>query len=119
MKDGDFKALCARASELHALQPRNEKNKVSLDAIFISLASGQESTGPAKRRRVTEEPAPEWFNETLKKLRGSGEKITIGRFLLLSGKFPATRSDSLSVGRWLREAGIPEQKTGGNILFEM
>lgn len=117
MKDSEFKALHDRATELYASQSRNDKNKISLDAIFIALSS--EKAAPAKVRKVTEDTPPEWFTQTLDKLRGTGEKINVGRFLLLAGKFPATRADSLAVGRWLREAGYTPQKTGGNMLFEL
>lgn len=117
MKDSDFKALQARAAELYASQGRTDKNKISLDAIFIALSS--EKAAPAKVRKVTEDAPPEWFTQTLERLRGTGEKINVGRFLLLAGQFPAKRSDSLAVGRWLREAGYTPQKTGGNVLFEL
>jgi hypothetical protein len=117
MNTAEFKALRAKAGELFSAQPARDKLKVSLDAIFMALAS--QAAEPAKVRRTSDEEAPEWFVDTLKKLRGTGERVTVGRFLLLAGKFPSTRSDALNVGRWLREAGITPRKTGGNMLFEL
>jgi hypothetical protein len=112
----EFRALAARAVELHASQGARAKSKVSLDAVFLALAANS----PASRRvrKATEEEAPQWFHDTLKSLKGTGERITVGRFLMLAGKFPATRSDALNVARWLREAGYTPRKTGGNLLFE-
>lgn len=117
MNTAEFKALRAKACELYAAQPTRDKLKVSLDAVFVALAA--RAAEPAKVRRTSDEEAPDWFIETLKKLRGSGERVTVGRFLLLAGKFPSTRSDALNVGRWLREAGVTPRKTGGNMLFEL
>jgi hypothetical protein len=118
-----FKALREQAQTLFASQSARDKARVSVDAIFQALASEHVANvgngGPQKVRKTSEEDAPAWFNDTLAKLRGTGEKFTTGRFLLLAGRFPATRSDSINVGRWLREAGITPRKTGGQMLFEV
>jgi hypothetical protein len=123
MNVDDFNDLRKQAGDLFASQPAKDKNKVTLDSVFIALAVA--NANPAKKsardaiRKQGDEPAPEWFTDTLKRLKGTGEKVTVGRFLLLAGQFPATRSDSLNVSRWLREAGYTPRKTGGNLLFEL
>ena len=121
MNADDFKALRKEACDLFNAQPAREKLKVSLDAIFTALAiqKQQESDAPPRIRRTSEEAPPAWFTDTLSKLKGTGERVTVGRFLLLAGQFPATRSDSLNVSRWLREAGYTPRKTGGNLLFDL
>lgn len=122
MKPEQFQALRDQAATLFDSQKPRDKARVSVDSIFLALANDanlQANTGAAKVRRTSEEDAPEWFVETLGKLRGSHEKFTVGRFLLLAGRFPATRSDSINVGRWLREAGVTPRKTGGQMLFEV
>lgn len=119
MTPTEFKGLRKQARDLHASQPATDKLKVSIDAIFIALAAEAAKNQRRAIRRVSEEAAPEWFNETLAKLKGTGEKVTVGRFLLLAGKFPAQRSDSLATSRWLREAGYTPKKIGGNLIFEL
>lgn len=119
MTPTEFKALRKQACELFQSQPDRDKLKVNLDAIFIALATNEAKAKRRNIRRVSEEAAPAWFTDTLAKLKGTGEKVTVGRFLLLAGKFPATKSDSISVGRWLREAGYEPRKIGGNQLFEL
>lgn len=116
MKQAEFDALRKQAKELHSAQTGNPR--VSLDAIFTALALATLAEDAPKVRKATEEAPPAWFTETLAKMKGSGERATVSRFLMLAGRFPATRSDSLAVGRWLREAGYTPRKTGGNILFE-
>jgi hypothetical protein len=118
MNRAAFDALRKKAAELHKGQ--EGRDRVSLDACFIALALDDaiiRAELPKVRRASEDEPAP-WFHDTLNKLKGTGEKVTVGRFLMLAGKFPATRSDSLNVARWLREAGHTPRKTGGNLLFE-
>lgn len=118
MNTDEFNALRAQAAKLYESQPgRDGKHRISLDTVFLALAGRAQST-PAPSRKAADEP-PEWFKDTLERLRGSGEKVTVGRFLLLAGQFPATRSDTLNTGRWLREAGIEPKKIGGNLLFEL
>lgn len=112
----DFKNMRGLACELFESQPPKDKLKISLDAVFIALANQAQ---PRKGYNASEEEVPEWFTETLDKLKGSGERMTISRFLLLAGKFPTTRADSLAAGRWLREAGFEPKKIGGNLLFEL
>jgi hypothetical protein len=121
MNADDFNALRKEACDLFNAQPAKDKLKISLDAIFVALASetGQDKGSRAKNRKTSEDPPPAWFTETLDKLKGKGERVTVGRFLLLAGQFPATRSDSLNTSRWLREAGYTPRKTGGNLLFEL
>lgn len=113
MKDDQFKSLRQRAIELHGSQGGGDK--LSLDAVFygcVMLYRG------GRLHRVSDETAPEWFSETMDKLRGTGERFTVSRFLMLAGKYPATRSQQLSVGQWLREEGITPRKIGGQTLFE-
>ena len=118
MNEDEFRKLRSQAVKLYDAQPARDKHKVSLDAVFTALAMAGQGEA-AKVRKLTEEEPPEWFTETLERLRGTGERVTVARVLLLAGKFPATRSDSLSVGRWLREAGITPTKTGGNLIFQL
>lgn len=118
MTPDEFAELRATAIHLHATQPAREKAKVTLDAVFIAIARSRDGA-PPRLKRVSDEAPPEWFCATLEKLRGSGERITVGRFLLLAGRYPATRADSLGVGRWLREAGFIPKKTGGQVLFDL
>jgi len=115
MNRAAFDSLRKRAAELHKAQ--DGKERISLDACFVALALDEALARPRIRRASEDEPA-QWFLDTLEKLKGSGEKVTVSRFLMLAGKFPATRSDSLNVARWLREAGYTPRKTGGNLLFE-
>jgi hypothetical protein len=121
MKAEDFDSLRKAAGELFAQQSaRGDKNKVSLDAIFTSLAVAHEvALKTGRQKSAKQEAAPEWFTKTFKQLKGKGEAITVSRFLMLAGRFPATRPDALNVGRWLREAGIEPQKVGGNLLFKL
>lgn len=123
MNAEEFTDLRNQACELFSSQPARDKLKVSLDAVFIALATVEATPRKKSAReqvqRVQEMGPPEWFEDTLKRLKGSGEKLTVSRFLLLAGQFPATRSDALNVGRWLREAGYVPRKTGGNLLFEL
>lgn len=116
-----FEAFRNQAIELFNSQPARDRHTLSLDAIFTALvlAEGKGAGTRAQNRRTSEETAPAWFEDTLKKLRGSGEAMTVGRFLMLAGKFPATRSDALNASRWLREAGYTPRKTGGNLLFDL
>lgn len=117
MNTDEFNALRSQAAALFDAQPtKDAKHRISLDTVFLALASRAQSSPPPARKPET---PPEWFTDTLSRLRGSGEKVTVGRFLLLAGQFPATRSDALNVGRWLREAGIEPKKVGGNLLFEL
>lgn len=118
MNADDFKTLRKDACELFSLQPAKDKLKVSLDAVFIALAAAQDPA-PKRIRKAADDAPPQWFTETLSKLKGTGERVTVGRFLLLAGQFPATRSDSLNVSRWLREEGFVPRKTGGNLLFDL
>ncbi len=122
MNADDFSRLRKQACELFASQPPRDKLKVSLDAVFVAVVTADAAnatnsdagTGTGKQSNP-----PAWFRDTLDRLRGTGEKVTVSRFLLLAGKFPADRSDSLSVARWLREAGIESRKTGGNLIFHL
>ncbi len=106
-------AMAAKARELHAKQGKRDP-KVSLDSIFVALAL--ESAGTSVRK-VSDDAPPAWFVETLDKLRGTNERFTTGRFLMLAGRFPAERSESIAVGRWLRELGLIPKKTGGQNVF--
>lgn len=120
MNQAQFESLRKQAKELYATQG-GEKQKISLDAIFGALAldNALSRAEPPRVRRATEEEPPEWFTDTLARLKGSGERITVSRFLMLAGRFPAPRADALAVGRWLRQAGYIPRKTGGNMLFEL
>ena len=120
MDTDEFHALRKKAATLHASQPANDKAKVSLDAVFVALAaSGTKGKTTERVRKMADEIPPDWFEDTLNRLKGTGEKITVGRFLLLAGKFPATRGDALRVGHWLRERGFIPTKTGGNQLYTL
>lgn len=117
MNAEDFASLRKKAVALFDSQPAKDKLKnISLDAIFLALNS---SAQPVKVRRISDDDAPDWFHDTIKKLKGSGEKFTVGRFLILAGKFPTSRELSLNTGRWLRSAGFIPRKTGGQHIFEI
>lgn len=118
MNTDEFNALRSQAAKLFDSQPtKDSKHRVSLDTVFLALA-GRAQSSPAPSRKAGNEP-PEWFTDTLERLKGSGEKVTVGRFLLLAGQFPASRTDTLNTGQWLRDAGIQPKKIGGNLLFEL
>lgn len=121
MTPKQFDALRRQANDLYASQPRAEKHKISLDAIFTSLAlqDAMLNTGGRRMRRTTEEEAPQWFKDTLARIKGKGERITASRFLMLAGRFPASKSDLWNVGRWLREEGYLPRKSGGQVLFDV
>lgn len=119
MTPTEFKSLRKQACDLYAAQPERDKHKVSLDALFIALSAAESRTKKRDIQRAPKEAAPEWFNETLAKLKGTGERVTVSRFLLLAGQFPASKADSFNTGRWLREAGFMPKKIGGNLIFEL
>ena len=112
MTPDQFNALQAKARDLYAKQEKRGE-RVSLDAIFIALAAASDGSV----RKATDDTPPAWFVETLKRLKGTNERFTTGRFLMLAGRFPAERSESLAVGRWLRELGLIPKKTGGQNVF--
>lgn len=126
MDSDAFKRLRERAIALHDEQPKN--GRISLDAIFAALVaeenakqSGAEAKKPASggRQKLADKAPEPWFTDTLGRLKGTGEAVTAGRFLLLAGRFPATRADTLLVSRWLREAGYEPRMSGGQQLFDM
>lgn len=113
MTPDQLAALTAKARELHSKQDKRGP-QVSIDAIFVALAQ----QGAAERvRKPSDDGPPEWFVETVNKLRGTNERFTTGRLLMLAGRFPAERSESIAVGRWLRELGLIPKKTGGQNVF--
>ena len=117
MKPEEFTALRKAAAELYALQPAKEP-KVTLDAIFVAMVNTRTiAVRKSQARQSTEEEIPKWFHDTLAELAKTGEEVTIGKFLILANQFPATRTDSFKVARWLRDAHVPQRKTGGNLIF--
>lgn len=130
MKDQEFNGMRDQAIGLFHSQPAKAKDKISLDAIFVSLSltaamRGHGEQPAAGKTAVKTAPGrhaapPEWFTETLEKLKASGEKhINVGRFLLVAQRLPAERMDRINVVRWLREAGIVPRKSGGNLIFDL
>ncbi len=117
MKPDEFDLIREKAVEIFESQPA-KKPKISLDAIFLALATPKAATIKARPATQGDEP-PEWFTKTLAKIRKSKEHLTAGQFLIRAGQFPADRKDSLNVARWLRDAGVKSRKTGGNMIFEI
>lgn len=119
MNRAEFDALRKQAKELHATQGR-EKEPVSIDAIFSALAMDDAISRVMKARKTATTAPPDWFSQTLEAVKkDAGNPFTVQRFLMLAGKWPADRSLSISVGRWLRDAGVESKKVGGNMLFEV
>lgn len=112
MTPDQFNALQAKARDLYSQQEKRGE-RVSLDAIFIALSASSDGSV----RKAGDDAPPAWFAETVDRLRGTNERFTTGRFLMLAGRFPAERSESLAVGRWLRELGLIPKKTGGQNVF--
>jgi len=127
MKEKAFSDARDQAITLFHTQPPRAKDRISLDAIFMSIAmhgavDDAERRAPIRPETRTgrEAPPEEWFETTLAKLKKSAEKnVTIERFLLVAGRFPITRMDRINVARWLREAGHIPRKTGGNLIFDL
>lgn len=118
MNRAEFEELRKQAKELHGMQGK-EKEPLSIDAIFSALAISAALNRAMHIRKLTKEEAPEWFTTTLEKVKAApGQKVTPQRFLMLAGRFPAKREDSLAVTRYLREAGYTPRKSGGNLIFE-
>lgn len=113
MTPDQMNALLKQARELHAKQEKKGE-RVSLDAMFIALSGSSEG---ARVRKASSDAPPDWFVETVDRLRGTSERFTTGRFLMLAGRFPAERSESIAVGRWLRELGLIPKKTSGQNVF--
>lgn len=111
-----FQALRQEALKLFKTQPKTDR--ISLDAIFAALVDERTDRPEASYRSVKQDPPPAWFDEAVKKLRGSGERLAITRFLMLAGRFPTSREETYATGRWLRRAGFTARKVGGQILFE-
>jgi hypothetical protein len=111
-----FREMRERAVEMHASQPKGKGATISVDAIFAAIvASAGEHKPPTVK--AADKAAPEWFRETLEKLKGS--KCTVSRFLMMAGRYPVQRSEALDVGRWLREAGFIPTKIGGQLIFDL
>jgi len=122
MKPSDFLALREQAISLFEAQPKKKgEPEISLDAIFTALNNSSEpatTTAKVPRRLRDDEPA-EWFTKTLEKLKGTGQVVTVSKFLMTAKRWPATRTDQLAAGRWLREAGYQPRKSGGQFLYDL
>lgn len=121
MDQKTFDKLRETAAKLHDAQPKG-KGAISMDAIFIALASAQNvtaSTAAATPRPGREQPPADWFTETLQKVAGKGEAMTVSRFLMYAGRFPVKRMDQINAVRWLKEAGHVPRKTGGQLVFDL
>jgi hypothetical protein len=109
----DFTRCKDHAAMLHASQTGDAV--LSLDAIFIAL--NIRAAAPGSKRRATRDAAPTWFTETLSRL--AGERVTVSHFLMMAGRLPITRQDSIDVAAWLRDMGKKDRKTGGKLLFDL
>lgn len=115
----EFDALRKQAKELHATQGK-EKEPVSIDAIFSALALDDALTRAFNARKPKRAAPPSWVTQTLAEIKKDpGKPFTVQRFLILAGKWPADRSLSIRVGRWLRDIGVESEKVGGNMLFSV
>lgn len=92
---------------------------ISADAIFSAIILGKRKPGrPGTRPKIVvpTEP-PDWFAEALTSLKG--QALTIGKFMMLAGRIPATREEARAVGRWLRASGRQPRKCAGFQLFDI
>jgi hypothetical protein len=130
MEEDSFNDMREQAIKLFHAQPAKAKEKIGLDAIFVSLAladavqekvaSGGKGTAKNEFRLARDDQAPDWFHETVKKMREAGEKgVTIQRFLLVAKRFPIKRMDRVNVGRWLREEGYVPRRSAGQVLWDL
>lgn len=123
MNPSDFLALREQAISLFNAQPKKKGEPlVSLDAIFAALNTGGdpgETTSAKQTRRLRDDEPAEWFHKTLAKVKGTGEAMTVSKFLMVAERWPATRTDQLAAGRWLREAGYQPRKSGGQFLYDL
>ncbi|HHA2674735.1 TPA: hypothetical protein ACOECQ_000802 [Stenotrophomonas maltophilia] len=122
MDEKTFTQLRENALALFETQPNKGKGGISLDAIFLALAAkdGDKAAAEAPTTRTTKEmPPAEWFTETLDKLKGKGEAMTISRFLMYAGRFPVKYADQRHAATWLREAGYIPRRIGGQLLFDI
>ncbi|HDS0948121.1 TPA: hypothetical protein QDZ34_004309 [Stenotrophomonas maltophilia] len=125
MEVEQFTSTRQKAIELFKSQPKDGKNTISLDAIFIALCNVQahpEADSKADRTAVrpgNQQPPAPWFTETLAALKGKGESVTVARFLMFANRFPVKRMDQVNAARWLRDAGHIPRKTGGNLVFDL
>ena len=105
-----------RAERIKAVMPHLT---VSTETLFTVIALGKRKPGrPRMLPKFTppDEP-PDWFDEALVLLKG--RKLTIGKLMLMSGRFPITRLEARAVGRWLRATGGQPKKRGGEQVFDI
>lgn len=110
MQDHQITEAMARADRIKATAPASA---VTADAIFVAICTGTRTA--RARRPPSESDAPEWFAHALKALQG--KRLTVGRFMVLAGKTPATKAEKNAVGRWLRASGREPKRQGGEQLF--
>jgi hypothetical protein len=105
-----------RAERIKAVMPHLA---VSTDALFAAIILGKRRPGrPGMNRKiVVPTDPPEWFTTALAGLKG--QTMTIGKFVMLAGKFPCTTQEKVAVGRWLRASGRKPRKCSGKQLFDI
>lgn len=105
-----------RAERIKAVMPHLT---VSTDALFNAIVLGKRRLGRPTllpKYIAPVEPA-EWFDDALRLLKG--RRLTIGKFMVLSGRLPVTRLEARTVGRWLRASGRQPKKCGGDQVFDI
>ncbi|HKY46129.1 MAG TPA: hypothetical protein VJM50_23765 [Pyrinomonadaceae bacterium] len=106
MTRDEFNRNRSLAIDLYATQG---DTTVSLDAIFIAVSMR------AARQPNDDGPPPEWFTELCARM--SGQAVTVSKLMMMAGRFPVSRQETLKAGRWLRSMGKEPRKTGGKQLY--
>ena len=112
--DADIIADMAKADEIKGAAPGSA---VTADAVFLALQMRTRAKPRKYHRSDSNAPPPEWFTEALATLKG--RSLTIGDFVLLSGRLGAPRSERYAVGQWLRASGRQPYKCGGELRFRI
>lgn len=112
--DAEIIADMAKADEIKSAAPGSA---VSADAVFLALQMRARQKPRKYHRSDWDAPPPDWFAEALTLLKGRA--LTIGGFLMLSGRGHASRGERYAVGRWLRGSGREPYKSGGELRFRI
>lgn len=113
-QDAEIIADMVKADEIKNAAP---SSAVSADAVFLALRM-RTSAKPRKYDKSDRHgPPPEWFEQALVELKG--RPLPIHRFLLLTGRHAAPRSERYAVGAWLRASGRMPYKCGGELRFRI
>lgn len=112
MKDETIIERMQHADRIKAMSP---VSGVSADAIFIALCVTKSPT-TSKRTDIISHP-PQWFNDALIAL--SGQRLTVGGFMMFAGQPGGSKTEKNYVGAWLRASGRQPFKRGGQHLFKI